>query len=371
MRSLRPAPGLVVLGLLVLLAAASACGARTTLSAGEAGDVTSSTGGGGAPSTTGSSATGAGGDGPSCTSVVLATDPKGASYLSRWGDTIFWTTGDAQIMRAPLAGGPATMIAQAGGTPLGLTNDGAWVYWTEPTRLLRQAFGGGAPELLAEGQHNATWPAVVGEDVYWINAGSGIFAGEIVHRRPDGSIEVLVDQIDLPRWMRVDETHAYFLAEGLQIPSGTIFGVLGRVPLSGGPAEALLIGAHQPSTLALSSDAITWVDQLDESLELSATVFTMPKSGGTRTLLGHVPERLGIGVGVDDGNAYVTTFHGTLGGALFRLPLAGGEPLELASQPGKNLYADVVVTGDSVVWTAAWNPGDMPAGTPSVRKLCK
>ena len=342
-----------------------ACGGRSSLRAGSGPDGGATGGGEGGGG-------GAGGE-SSCVTAVLGTDPDGAQFVTLSASDAFWTTSDGLVMQAPLAGGPATALYQSPTSALGVAVDGGHVYWAETTRVMRALLPDGTPEVVAEGQTEPLFVAARGEACWWLSVGAGVFAGEIVHRREDGTIETLVTGIDAGRFMRIDATHAYFTAEALLVPGSSLYGVLARAPLEGGPVEPLVIGLHMPSALALAGDHVYWLEQLGLSLELAGSLYERSKAGGATSLISQIPGRLALGLAVDVSDAFVTTYSSTSAptAILHRVPLDGATPASLATFDGEALYGDVAVDAEAVVWTANWNPGNVPPGTPSVRKLCK
>lgn len=355
-----------------------ACGGRTSLPVGRgraAGGVATSTGAGGAgaggsggETTSAGGAMGQGGEAPACEDVVLGYDGGGAHYVALSDDAAYWTTGGGHVMRAPLDGGPAIAVAEtvSDAGPIALAN--GFVVWAEPARIRRAPIAGGPVETLAEGQQNPVALAAQGDDLYWLDYGAGIFGGDLMHRAPDGTLEKLVSGIDVPTAMRIDATHAYFTAEGLQVPDGTAYSLVARVPLHGGALEFIGAGLHQPAWLALDDQRVYWLEQLDASMNENGVLYARNKAGGDPVALGTIPGELVLGLSVDETNAYITALAGPSKGRLHRLPLAGGAPSTLAELSGV-VYGDVEVAPHAVVWTANWN--EAPAGTPSVRKLCE
>lgn len=94
---------------------------------------------------------------------------------------VYWTTyyGNT-VMRAPVNGGPATMIASGMTSPSTITVDASGVYWVEEGYsslanggLWKADHAGGAPVLLRANEPQPQFVAVDGEAIYW-SSSSGI-----------------------------------------------------------------------------------------------------------------------------------------------------------------------------------------------------
>ncbi len=87
--------------------------------------------------------------------------------------SVYWSdVGSSQLMKAPLAGGPATLVMSESPQIDAITVDAASVYWTTLGAIEKMPLGGGAATALASS--GGWWLATDATSVYWANP-SGIF----------------------------------------------------------------------------------------------------------------------------------------------------------------------------------------------------
>jgi hypothetical protein len=173
---------------------------------------------------------------------------SGVVYFTNTYDKL---SNDEQIVRVPLPGGPATVIAATLGAGM-LAADDTRVYWTDraSAAVWSAPLGGGDATPLAEGIVEPTEIEVDGDAAY-------VTALEATFRIPlaGGAPEVLV--WGAGRGLAMDATHIYVGAA-----DGRVLGV----PKTGGPALALSRTALYPSDIAVDGEHVYWVERSESGL---------------------------------------------------------------------------------------------------------
>lgn len=104
---------------------------------------------------------------------------EGGYLVGLIGDATHVYFGDAEgqkILKLPLAGGTATVLATAAGTPEYLALDAGNVYWTggkATNKVYKVAKAGGTVKVLAATESEPTGIAVNAAHVYWASTGDG------------------------------------------------------------------------------------------------------------------------------------------------------------------------------------------------------
>jgi sugar lactone lactonase YvrE len=101
---------------------------------------------------------------------------QGPRDLALDADSLYWTDSapflplpTGYIMKAPKSGGPAQMLAPAGGNPLGIAVDATNVYWVNDDvgTVVRVAKTGGTPTTIAAGQMFVKAITTDAKAIYW------------------------------------------------------------------------------------------------------------------------------------------------------------------------------------------------------------
>lgn len=172
MRSIAMRATLLVLLRLVcvLLSAVVACGRVPNRSpsfydAGEVADDVS-------PDKRDAEARGDGGDSSAPAVLAIGQRAKGMAVDSA---SIYWT-GDENVSKAPISGGPVTVLASGQANPRGIAVDSENVYWTNSRpsgQIMSVPISGGVPRVIADAQRSPLQVAARDGFVYWTNIGDG------------------------------------------------------------------------------------------------------------------------------------------------------------------------------------------------------
>ncbi|HEY3819904.1 MAG TPA: hypothetical protein VGL81_22220 [Polyangiaceae bacterium] len=152
--------------------------------------------------------------------------------------------------------------------------------------------------------------------------------------------------------MAVSNDALYFVAYG---PGDDLTQPLLRVPLGGGPSS-ILVSGYVPMSVGLDSTNLYWADGQ------AKTLMKLPLAGGTPVPLSEslggdaIPQSLVV----DPTGLYF--WASTLG--IERLPLGGGDTALLAAS--KDGVTDLAVSGGYVYWTSRSYEGSNPSGIMSV-----
>jgi hypothetical protein len=136
-------------------------------------------------------------EGGAVTALVAAGDPGNQATFAVGGGSIYWySTGPiipdpGGLMKMPVSGGPATMLASSLNFPTGIAVDGANVYFMDldcdgsgvncTWAVKKVSVDGGAPSTVVSGWQDVTYAspvalAVDATTVYWENADGSVMA---------------------------------------------------------------------------------------------------------------------------------------------------------------------------------------------------
>lgn len=234
----------------------------------------------------------------------LASDLNGIKALSADQQYVYWVSG-AGLRRVLRSGGEPEILASFDTMAVrGFAQDTQSLYWSQPdpntsggTLVMRLPLSGGAPQPLSGDIWNIIDLASDGQHLYWANdrlevkrvplaggqpefvyqtrgvarsadlafAGNALyvaFDGTVVRDRPpaDGMVMKIIkgerDSVQV-----LDETRARSLALSAdQVYWTTATGQIRSAALAGGPAETLITGQSQPSSLAVNSPGLFWIN---------------------------------------------------------------------------------------------------------------
>lgn len=326
----------------LLSLAASACGARTTLSFGESAAATvGATGAGGGPgsSSSTSAATGGGqstgggspcGDGPN---LLVETAPNTLIALDELN--VYWIDlPPAAIRRVPKQGGAAVVVQASVDPPGGFAVDGSNVYWLEAnTGIVRAApKAGGTSTIVTQGPPTggSSWLAVDATSVVWTTSQPGMVFST---SKQSGGLDVLASAAGF-EGVALDKDHAYSFA----LSPGTGPEHLMAVPRAGG--TAILLGdAVNAFSLALDDTTVYWADGA------KGTIVKAPKGGGGPEVELSSGESYPFEIAIDEAHVYWTTDGG---GEVVKMAKDGGPRVVIAS--GQAAPTAIAVDAACVYW---------------------
>jgi hypothetical protein len=268
------------------------------------------------------------------------------------------------------SGAPGVVLVGGLTGAAGVTVRGDDVLFTDETRVLSVPKTGGPLSVIAFGE---SLPMVVVADadaIYWLNRGEGMVAGVLMRSGSDGNLSTLIDEIDTPSDLAIDDTSVYFAAAAATVNGESVEGPLVRVAKATGAADVLVKGIQEPGGITVDALDVYWIDQLAGG-PAPGQVLTMPKAGGTVVTVLETAASTPIRVSVDATYAYVTGITDPAAiGFLGRVPRQGGMPKALDQTPNTG-YGAVANDASAIYFTVGWSAGNVPPGTASVVRICK
>jgi len=262
-----------------------------------------------------------------CAPDVLASDQYYASRLSLDGARVYWTSADGGIRAIPLAGGDPQEIAGGQDDPWDIAVDGLGVYWTDSgnDRVMALPFGDDLPKTLADAG-NPLLLVVRGDHVYFTDTYDKASSDEHVRRVPVAGGATVNVSATLGAWgVAVDASRAYWTDPA----SDEVW----SAPLAGGLPEPMATSVVDPTDIEVDEEAV-YVTAIEAT-------YRIPLDGGP-------PEALvwgaGRGLAVDGERVFV----GTADGRILAVPKHGGAALTLSK--GDLPPSDIGVSDSHVYW---------------------
>jgi hypothetical protein len=222
--------------------------------------------------------------------------------------------------------------------------NGTHAYWVTFDRVMRVALDGTDLTTLASDQTSPLAIALDDQYVYWSKNDIN-HTGSIMRIPLSGGSPAVFAPAQVVNGIAVDATNLYW-PDRSNLDDGTIVKAL----RTDGSMETIATGQSGPGGIAIDATSVYWAN-------FRGTVMRLPLGGGTPTELSSEPSS-GTGPGsiaIDSTTVYWTHSGGT--GMVRRVPIAGGIADTLAT--GQEWPQELVVSDGYLYWT---NSGDSVEG---------
>jgi len=252
--------------------------------------------------------------------------------------SLYWSSGNTNsILKMPKCGGPITTLASAQLVPSGIAVDDAYAYWGAEGTLegvMKVPLTGGTPTRLSFSR-GLTF-ALDATNVYFAGPASLAMV-------PKAGGETTVFEMNEPtNDVTADSTHVYWTNQGQWTGTKDVGGGVVRMPLGGGTISTVATNQDAPHGVVVGGVNVFWFNNSNPR-----SVVMAPIGGGTPTTLQSGPAGA---IASDSSYVYWTTLpSGESQVTLVRMPLAGGEPTQIASL-GQGSVDTLVADGTSVYW---------------------
>ncbi len=272
--------------------------------------------------------------GGSAAVVATGTSPWGITVDAT---TVYWSDpGAKSVSSIPIAGGTATTLATNLTSPVHLQHDATSLYWGLTSDVVATIpLGGGTPVTLQTS--NGTILTALAVDA------THVFHTEDYTVAADCSV-VVVPKAGGTR-VTLASGGAWNHPTGLAVNGGTVFwgvttpGSILSVPVADGATTTLVSGVA-PGALTADASNVYWVDA-------TGAIMKVAQTGGAATTLATIPNAFAIAI--DSTNVYVSTRPFNQPSTLYKIPIAGGPPVMLASAP--SMVNAIAVDATSIYWT--------------------
>jgi len=212
---------------------------------------------------------------------VLASEIVMPNALAVSATHVYWTDGgsverdyvDGFVGRAPLEGGPQSVIAAGEREPNGIAVSATHVYWGRHQKgglgeLVRMPIEGGAIEIVAGGQRRIKRITIVGDAIYWISSQDTADAGAVIRKIGVGG-GAPVDVVETERHicsMIVDGDAVYWSEPG-DASSEEASGRILKKRLANGEPKVLASLQEKPCYVAVDATHVYFSTQSKDRLK--------------------------------------------------------------------------------------------------------
>ncbi len=254
--------------------------------------------------------------------VVLATDPNDFGGFAVDGSNLYWTdfgnggrgldggatAPDGDVMTTPLAGGSASAVV-TGTSAAAVAVDGTNVYWLDSVAGTLSAVpkGGGQATVLASGQSGAQQIVLDADNLYWsVNGSAGIGQLRTVPKSGGTPTQLASYECSIGA-LAVHAAYVYWTCSA---------GDLMRTPVAGGASTALAMTQDTfEGPIAVDDAAVYWTT-LDSTVVKLPLVGGAPPQGATPTVLYAPSQDTNVNdataIALDSTGLYVLLYGGSL-----------------------------------------------------------
>jgi beta-lactamase regulating signal transducer with metallopeptidase domain len=210
--------------------------------------------------------------------ALLASGQDHPSGVAIDSTNLYWVTNDGSVRSVPLAGGePTTLSTGIESFPAAARSiavDASYVYWTEGGdlsvsngRIMRAPLAGGPALVLARDQDSPCRLAVDSESVFWTNLGTlanRLIDGTVMKVPREGGTPIVLASGQLqPLGIALDGGNLYWTRAPIEEVSQ---GIVMRMSLSGGKPTVAAWQQHRPSSIVASAGGVYWTNGGDGSV---------------------------------------------------------------------------------------------------------